>query len=174
MGTGTPGATVGRSTRAAESNVVGLTHRRGKSTREHGFYTSWRTALDATLKTPLTAGFRRLCPRSSGPVALRRDRRVPVVAYGRAAGRLGAAVWDDPRMARKMDLTKTRTAFVDVLDAGDAAWQSALTAPPERRKTVAEDIFLRLVIGWESFISEWFIGSVNQDASRISKRSRSG
>lgn len=65
-----------------------------------------------------------------------------------------------------MDLAKTRQGFVDVLVGGDAAWQSSQALPPERRKTVAEDTFLRFVVGWETFVSEWFIGCVNHDASR--------
>jgi hypothetical protein len=30
----------------------------------------------------------------------------------------------------------------------------------------APGFFLRFVIGWETFISEWFIGCVNRDATR--------
>ena len=65
-----------------------------------------------------------------------------------------------------MDLRRTRRTFVDVLQSGDAAWQSSQSAPTDRRKTVAEDIFLRFVVGWETFVSDWFIGSVNHDAAR--------
>jgi len=65
-----------------------------------------------------------------------------------------------------MDLRRTRQTFVDVLDGGEAVWDSAVSVPPERRKTAAEDIFLRFVVGWETFVSEWFIGCVNRDASR--------
>jgi hypothetical protein len=69
-------------------------------------------------------------------------------------------------MPRLMDLRRMRQTFTDVLDNGDAAWQSAQATPAARRKTVGEDIFLRFVIGWEAFVSEWFIGCVNHDASR--------
>jgi hypothetical protein len=72
-------------------------------------------------------------------------------------------------VARTMDLRETRQTFVDVLTNGDAAWQSSSATPPQRRKTVAEDIFLRFVVGCESFASEWLIGRVNHDASRLSK-----
>lgn len=65
-----------------------------------------------------------------------------------------------------MDLRRTRQTFVDVLNGGEAVWDSSASAPRERRKTVAEDIFLRFVVGWETFVSEWFIGCVNRDASR--------
>jgi hypothetical protein len=72
-------------------------------------------------------------------------------------------------MARKMDLRKTRQTFVEVLDNGHAVWESSGSAPRDRRKTVAEDIFLRYVVGWETFVSEWFIGCVNRDASRYKR-----
>ncbi len=72
-------------------------------------------------------------------------------------------------MARTMDLRKTRNDFIAVLDKGDEAWEASQDAAPDRRKTVAEDIFLRFVVGWELFISEWFIGCVNHDAARYKK-----
>jgi len=65
-----------------------------------------------------------------------------------------------------MDLRRTRRAFVDLLNDREDARQSSGSSPTQRRKTVAEDIFLRFVVGWETFISEWFIGCVNHDASR--------
>jgi len=55
---------------------------------------------------------------------------------------------------------------VDLLTSGDSAWQASQSAQTARRRTVAEDIFLRLVVGWEMFISEWFIGCINHDAAR--------
>jgi hypothetical protein len=73
---------------------------------------------------------------------------------------------EDSVMARKMDLRRTRQTFVEVLTSGEAAWQSSQSAPAERRKTVAEDIFLRFVVGWETFVSDWFIGGVNHDSFR--------
>ena len=66
-----------------------------------------------------------------------------------------------------MDLQKTRQTFLDVLSNGADVWESSASAPPERRKTAAEDIFLRFVVGWETFVSEWFIGCVNRDATRF-------
>jgi hypothetical protein len=68
-----------------------------------------------------------------------------------------------------MDLRRTRQTFVDVLDNGAAVWESSASAPRERRKTAAEDIFLRFVVGWEAFVSEWFIGCVNRDATRYKR-----
>ena len=73
-------------------------------------------------------------------------------------------------MARKMDLRRTRQTFVDVLDNGAAVWDSSASTPRERRKTVSEDIFLRFVVGWETFVSEWFIGCVNRDATGCGRR----
>jgi hypothetical protein len=68
-------------------------------------------------------------------------------------------------MPRTKDLGKLRDEFLDLLDDGEEAWAEATST--ERRKTVAEDIFLRMVVGWEGFISEWFIGAVNHDATRF-------
>jgi hypothetical protein len=67
-------------------------------------------------------------------------------------------------MARTRDLPKLRDEFMTVLGNGRESWES--TSGSERRKTVAEDIFLRMVVGWEQFISEWFIGAVNHDATQ--------
>jgi hypothetical protein len=66
-----------------------------------------------------------------------------------------------------MDLQKVRSAFVDNLLNGASAWNGAKDTP--RRKTVAEDIFLRFAVGWENFISDWFIGAINHDASRFKR-----
>ena len=37
-------------------------------------------------------------------------------------------------------------------------WQQSQGTDRARLKTVAEDAFLRFIVGWESFVSEWFIG----------------
>jgi hypothetical protein len=66
-----------------------------------------------------------------------------------------------------MDHRKLRDSFLETLNAGEAVWDESGDRDRARRKTVAEDIFLRFVVGWESFISEWFIGAVNRDASRL-------
>jgi hypothetical protein len=69
-----------------------------------------------------------------------------------------------------MDVKKVRSTFTDVLDDGQAAWDQSQNADPARRKTVAEDILLRFVVGWEAFASEWFVACVNHDA-RVFKKS---
>lgn len=66
-----------------------------------------------------------------------------------------------------MDLRVPRRAFLDVLDNGRAVWDQSQDADRARLKTIAEDTFLRFIVGWESFASEWFIGCVNRDASRL-------
>jgi hypothetical protein len=71
-------------------------------------------------------------------------------------------------VARTKDLSKIRDAFAKVLDDGEAAWSDA--ARTDRRKTVAEDIFLRMVVAWEEFASDWFIGAVNHDSSRFKQK----
>lgn len=70
-------------------------------------------------------------------------------------------------MPRTVDLKNVRRTFEDVLSNGDAAWDASQNAPAARQKTVAEDIFLRYVIGWEAFVSEWFIACVNHDSTRL-------
>lgn len=66
-----------------------------------------------------------------------------------------------------MDLRLPRRAFLDVLDNGQAVWEQSLDGDRARLKTIAEDTFLRFIVGWESFASEWFIGCINRDASRL-------
>jgi hypothetical protein len=68
-------------------------------------------------------------------------------------------------VARTRDLRKIRDTFVATLDTGEQVWVEA--AGTARRKTVAEDIFLRMVVSWEEFISEWFIGAVSHDATKF-------
>jgi hypothetical protein len=68
-----------------------------------------------------------------------------------------------------MDLRVPRRTFLDVLDNGEAVWQQSQGTDRARLKTVAEDTFLRFIVGWESFVSDWFIGCVNRDASRLRK-----
>jgi hypothetical protein len=60
-------------------------------------------------------------------------------------------------------MTKIRDEFLAVLSDGEDAWGEATET--KRRKTVAEDIFLRMVVAWEEFISNWYIAAVNHDAS---------
>lgn len=64
-------------------------------------------------------------------------------------------------------MRKLRRTFVDVVNNGEAAWSQSQGADTPRRKTVAEDILLRYMVGWESFASEWFIAAVNHDAARL-------
>jgi len=66
-----------------------------------------------------------------------------------------------------MDLRKVRKTFLENLANGASAWEGATDTP--RRKTVAEDIFLRFAVGWENFISDWFIGAINHDATRLKR-----
>jgi hypothetical protein len=66
-------------------------------------------------------------------------------------------------VARTKDMTKIRDEFLAVLADGEEAWREA--AETKRRKTVAEDIFLRMVVAWEEFISSWYIAAVNHDAT---------
>jgi hypothetical protein len=68
-------------------------------------------------------------------------------------------------VARTKDLTKIRDEFTTVLSNGEASWSDASASP--QRKTVAEDIFLRMVVAWEEFISDWFIAAVNHDATEF-------
>jgi hypothetical protein len=72
-------------------------------------------------------------------------------------------------VARLMDVKKVRSTFTDVLDDGQAAWDQSQKADPARRKTVAEDILLRFVVGWEAFASEWFVACLNHDARQFKK-----
>ena len=79
-------------------------------------------------------------------------------------------------MPRTMDLQKGWSAFVDNLVNGASAWDGAKATP--RRKTVAEDIFWRFAVGWENFISDWFIGAIittrHGSSGRLSGRWPSG
>lgn len=59
-------------------------------------------------------------------------------------------------VARTVDLKKIRSTFEDVIDNGVATWNELGTSA--RRKTIAEDVFLRMGVAWETFISDWFIG----------------
>jgi hypothetical protein len=68
-------------------------------------------------------------------------------------------------MARKMDLAKLRDGYAAALAVGADTWADQPASAP-RRKTIAEDIFLRFVIGWETFLSEWFIGCVSHDTTQ--------
>jgi hypothetical protein len=68
-------------------------------------------------------------------------------------------------VARTKDLGKIRGEFATVLTNGEAAWSEA--AASSRRKTVAEDTFLRMVVAWEEFASDWFIAAVNHDATKF-------
>jgi len=52
-------------------------------------------------------------------------------------------------VARTKDLGKVRDAFLDTLGDGERAWDDANSGA--RRKTVAEDIFLRFAVGRENF-----------------------
>ena len=52
-----------------------------------------------------------------------------------------------------MDLERLRREFTEALDKGEDAWSNA-TGPAERRKTLAEDVFLRFAVGWEEFKAE--------------------
>jgi hypothetical protein len=70
-----------------------------------------------------------------------------------------------------MDLKIPRDAFSDVLVDGTAVWSGLpASTPAARRKTAAEDVMLRAVVAWESFVSEWFVGCVNHDAGRLRQR----
>jgi hypothetical protein len=69
-------------------------------------------------------------------------------------------------VANLMDLERLRREFTEALDRGEDAWSSA-TGSADRRKTLAEDVFLRFAVGWEEFASEWFIGCVNHDAQNL-------
>ena len=69
------------------------------------------------------------------------------------------------KVARTKDITKIRDEFVGVLENGQAAWDGATDTA--RRKVVAEDIFLRMVVAWEGFISDWYIAAVNHDATQF-------
>jgi hypothetical protein len=60
-------------------------------------------------------------------------------------------------------MTKIRDEFLAVLADGEEAWVEG--AETKRRKTVAEDIFLRMIVAWEEFISNWCIAAVNHDAT---------
>lgn len=70
-------------------------------------------------------------------------------------------------MPRTVDLRKVRSTFERVLTDGVATWNDLNTSP--RRKIVAEDVFLRMGVAWETFISDWFIGVINHDSSRFRK-----
>ena len=64
-----------------------------------------------------------------------------------------------------MDLAKLRDGYVVALSVGADTWADQPASAP-RRKTIAEDIFLRFVIGWDTFLSEWFIGCVSHDTTQ--------
>ncbi len=70
-------------------------------------------------------------------------------------------------MPRTVDLRKVRNEFVDgPLASAETAWAQ----PPldiEARRLLAENTFLRVAIGWEIFISEWFIGCLSHDTTRF-------
>ena len=87
-----------------------------------------------------------------------------VAANGRVD--VGGASYD-PGVPRTVDLKKIRKSFVGVVDDGTATWNDLGSSA--RRKTVAEDVFLRMGVAWETFISDWFIGAINHDASRFRK-----
>jgi hypothetical protein len=70
-------------------------------------------------------------------------------------------------MPRTKDLRKVRDAFLEDVGDGEQAWGDANASA--RRKTVAEDIFLRFAVAWENFLSEWFIGAINHDATRFKR-----
>lgn len=70
-------------------------------------------------------------------------------------------------MARTVDLTKPRDTFTRVLQNAQGAWSSSASVPLARRKTIAEDIVLRSVVGWETFISDWFIGATSHDTTKM-------
>ena len=67
-------------------------------------------------------------------------------------------------MARTKSLRKLGDSYIATLDNAEATW--AEVKRTERRKAAAEDIFLRMVVGWEEFVSDWFIGALNHDATR--------
>lgn len=71
-------------------------------------------------------------------------------------------------MARTKSLKKLANDYVAALENAGATWGEV--AGTRRRKTVAEDIFLRMAVGWEEFVSEWFIGALNHDATRYRAR----
>jgi hypothetical protein len=61
-------------------------------------------------------------------------------------------------------MMKIRDEFLAVLAGGEEAWVGATDTAT--RKVVAEDIFLRMTVAWEGFISDWYIAAVNHDATR--------
>ncbi len=71
-------------------------------------------------------------------------------------------------MARTKSLKKLANDYVAALENAGATWGEV--AGTQRRKTAAEDIFLRMAVGWEEFVSEWFIGALNHDATRYKAR----
>jgi hypothetical protein len=70
-------------------------------------------------------------------------------------------------MGRLVDLRQRRDHFRGVLADGEATWLSFSNLPAARQKPLAEDVFLRIVVGWEFFLSEWFVGAINRDGTKF-------
>lgn len=66
---------------------------------------------------------------------------------------------------RTVDIKKLRNTFEGVLDDGVATWIEL--GGSRRRKIVAEDVFLRMGVAWETYISDWFVAAINHDATRF-------
>jgi hypothetical protein len=70
-------------------------------------------------------------------------------------------------MARTVDLKKVKREFIDgVLAPTENAWLSP-PAAVDARRLLAENSFLRLAIGWDVFVSDWFIGCASHDTTRF-------
>lgn len=67
-------------------------------------------------------------------------------------------------MGRPKSLERDRDVFVAVLSDGEQAWRGFAALPTTQQKTLAEDVFLRFIVGWDFFLSEWFIGAITLDA----------
>lgn len=53
----------------------------------------------------------------------------------------------------------------DALQQWELIDQATPSTPVALRRKVASDAFLTLAVAWESFFSDWWIGSINRDAS---------
>jgi hypothetical protein len=71
-------------------------------------------------------------------------------------------------MGRAKSLDRDRDTFLAVLDAGEQTWRGFDKLPAAQQKTLAEDVFLRFIVGWEYFLSEWYIGAITLDARKFS------
>jgi hypothetical protein len=71
-------------------------------------------------------------------------------------------------MGRAKDLERDRDVFLAVLDDGEQTWLGFAALPVAQQKTLAEDVLLRFMVGWEYFLSEWYIGAITLDARKFS------